>query len=108
MSIGPMNSLASAAGSHLAQTRGTDVDKAANESEQANAQGKIDGRAKGDSSIDENHEAGDRDADGRQLPNGGGRHEEPAATDGETTPDESQPHGKDANGELGNRLDIDG
>lgn len=112
MSIGPMNSIASAAGSHLAQTRGSDVDRAAGDSEQANAQGRVNGKAAGDASIEENHETTDRDADGKAIPFGPNPEDEQDdsgdASSNEQTPDEGAPRGKDAHGELGNRLDISG
>lgn len=108
MSMGPMGALG-AAGSHLAQTQGTEKDRAAQEttdqsrasSGQQNAE-----KAEGIGAADREEQASDRDADGRRL------WEETPTKDGEEAEDRQESEGKrpgrDASGQRGNLLDLSG
>lgn len=111
MSVGPLNSIASAAGSHLAQVRGSDADRSQSERSQQVAQSKLDQSQQGDASLEEGHEAGDRDADGRDYGaagEGAPRDEAEANSpaDAETGSEPESP--ADPTGARGSRLDISG
>ena len=109
MSIGPLSGIAgSVAGTSLAQTRGSEIDRAQQESTArelvARSRQKAEmaagiGQADGD-----NHETAQRDADGRRLwefpERQGGQdavHEEPR-----------RPQGQDPTGQSGTKLDLSG
>ncbi len=109
MSIGPMSSIAgSVAGTSLAQTRGSDIDRAQQESAarelRAQSQEKAElaagiGEADGD-----NHQTAERDADGRRLwefPRRKGEQD-----DGSEEP--RQPRSQDPTGQSGSMLDLSG
>ncbi|MFP6676727.1 MAG: hypothetical protein VB878_16710 [Pirellulaceae bacterium] len=111
MSMAPMGPLGSIAGSPLAQTKGGEADRARQESaRQTNAeraQEKSENAA-GLGAAEEEHEAADRDADGRRLWE---TNEQP--TDGENAgsgggASDDGPKRKDASGQRGNRLDLSG
>ena len=110
MSVGPLGGIAgSAAGSPLAQTQGSDVERAGQDT--SNQQRRIQNEQKAESAAGigetdgEDHETAQRDADGRRL------WEEPPGTR-ETTEageDAAAPRqSKDASGQSGNRLDLTG
>src|SRR5262245_6567054 len=109
MSIGPLASLASVAGSPLAQVKGSDVertqqDAAANERQITSAE-KAENAA-GIAATDEDSEAEDRDADGRRLweeTSKSAKHPDAAAAT-----DESIPRSKDPSGQSGSQLDLSG
>jgi hypothetical protein len=108
MSIGPSTPIAgSVAGTFLAQTRASDVDRAQQESNaqalRAESQQKAElasgvGQADGD-----NHQAGDRDADGRRPWEFPRREAQPEAGD-----EAGQPHAPDPTGQSGGTLDLCG
>ncbi len=109
MSIGPLAGLAgSVAGSPLAQTKGSDVERAQHET--ANLQRRVgnDLRAEDAAGIGrtdgDDHETSDRDADGRRLweISRANPEEDP---DGEAT---ENPKSKDASGRSGTLLDLSG
>jgi hypothetical protein len=108
MNMSPMGPLNSIAGTHLAQTKGAETDRASQESgKQTSTQKAADGAATG--AVDEDKGAGDRDADGRKL------WEEtlPPPDQGDTTDASSgQPptsrQSRDATGERGANLDLTG
>lgn len=108
MSVGPLGGLAATvAGTSLAQAKGSDVERAQHaagsherrinnefRAEQAAGIGEADG---------ENHEANERDADGRRL------WEEQARTaDSSAAASEGEPKSKDATGQCGRLLDLSG
>jgi hypothetical protein len=109
MSIGPLSGIAgSAAGTSLAQTRGSEIDRAQQENAarelQARSQQKAEMAAGIDQADGDNHEAAERDADGRRLwefPQRPGQqdagHEEPP-----------YPQGQDPTGHSGGMLDLSG
>lgn len=111
MSIGPLGApLASVAGSPLAQTKGSEVERAGQETLNHQRRVGSDRQAEAASGIgqtDEDQQASDRDADGRRL------WERPA--EGETTTEEAASEeppsirrGKDATRQTGNLLDLTG
>ena len=107
MSVGPLSSIAgSVAGSQLAQ-QGADVDRArqAASSQQRGVQsGALSEAAAGIGKTDgEEHEANDRDADGRRAWELAANR--PAAAD---TPQELPRQSKDATGQCGTTLDLTG
>ena len=110
MSIGPFNAIASAAGTPLAQTKGTDSERSSVDREQSLSQQRVEQGDRNDAQVEENHASGDRDADGRDL-TGGSVPPEPQepATDKDESPSTSSEHrSRDVSGDLGSRLDIEG
>jgi len=109
MSIGPMSPIAgSVAGTSLAQTRGSDIDRAQQESTSrellARSQAKAETAAGVGQADGDNHETAERDADGRRLwefPRPSGEkdadHEESPAS-----------HAQDPTGQSGSMLDLSG
>lgn len=112
MSIGPLGGLAaSSAGSPFAQPKGSEVDRAQQDSSAQQRKIQTDQKAESASGIGqtdgENHQAGERDADGRRL------WEKTAdKKEGQTAPEEGQasrtPAGKDPSGQSGSLLDLSG
>jgi hypothetical protein len=108
MSVGPLGGLAaSAAGSPLAQTKGSDVDQVQQDANSQQRRVESETKAEDAAGIGqtdgEDHEAADRDADGRRI-------WEKIAQDKhqEETPDPHQRPSKDASGQSGNLLDLSG
>jgi hypothetical protein len=109
MSIGPSSPIAgSAAGTFLAQIRGSDVDRAQQDSRtqtlRSESQEKAELAAGVGQADGEDHQTSDRDADGRRLwefprPQGG-------QEDGGETPHRS--HAADPTGQSGGLLDLSG
>jgi hypothetical protein len=108
MSVGPLSFAGSAAATPLAQSKGSDVDRAEQETaaqqrefqhelkaEQAAGIGQTDG---------EEHETEDRDADGRRLWELPAK--KPAVT--EETAKAEELHSRDVTGQCGNQLDLTG
>jgi len=115
MSLGPLGGIASsAAGSPLAQTKGSDVERAehdaANSTRRAQADQKAEHAAGIGEADGEDHETAERDADGRRL------WEAPPEAQADDNPDqadEAQPadlpaRSKDVSGQCGNLLDLTG
>ena len=109
MSVGPLGGAAGGlAGAPLAQTQGSETERARQDS--ASQQRRIDTDKKAEAAAGigetdgEDHEAEERDADGRRL------WEEPAGQkEAEEAQDESsQRQSKDTTGESGNLLDLSG
>ncbi|OHB74967.1 MAG: hypothetical protein A2W31_11860 [Planctomycetes bacterium RBG_16_64_10] len=107
MSIGSAGGVAgSAAGAPLAHTKGTELERAGQDS--ASQQRQLDSNqnaenAAGIGQTGEDRQASDRDADGRRIWENPQRHEQVEA-------DGSEPlrQGKDARGERGGALDLTG
>jgi hypothetical protein len=108
MSIGSLGFGAIGAGVPLAQTKGSDVDRA--EVESSAQQRQVDHELKAEQAAGigqadgEEHETEDRDADGRRLWERMGKKkpaDEPAAS-----PIEEAPHSRDATGQRGIELDL--
>lgn len=109
MSVGPLGIAGSAAGSHLAQTKGTDTEKvqqeAANQARELESAENAE-QADGVGETEEDQESSDRDADGRrpwQRQKGG----EAELQDEETASDEI-PSSKDPDGQCGLHVDLSG
>ncbi len=113
MSVGPMGVPGSVAGSHLAQTRGTDLERTSQESEgqarRAQSSQKAENAA-GIGQTEEDHGAADRDADGRRPWELGGQQDSDTADDND--PDQASgtasAPSRDATGQRGNQLDLSG
>jgi len=109
MSIGPTGFAGSIAGSPLAQTKGSEVDRA--QQDASNHERRVQTDAKADDAAGiaatdgENDETHDRDADGRRLWE---RSPEPGErTEADEALPES-PKSKDVSGMAGNQLDLSG
>jgi hypothetical protein len=111
MSVGPLGIIGSAAGSPLAQSQGSDVNRAqqdtASQSRQTHMSEKAE-HAAGVGQTEQDEEATDRDADGRRpWEIGSARMVEPLA-EAEPTPDISRHHGTDRSELTGRQLDLRG
>jgi hypothetical protein len=112
MSVGPMGGLpaAAVAGTSLAQAKGSDVDRTQQDSAAQQRRVQTDQKAESAAGIGEadgeDHQTGERDADGRRLweetPGGSG----PGDSAGEQADDQS--HEKDPSGQSGSLLDLSG
>ena len=112
MSLGPLGGVtASAAGAPLAQTTGSDIEKAQQDAGGQTRRVQADQKADNASGIGEadgeDHETAERDADGRRL-------WEPSAPKEAAGPSEEDAHApgnrrsKDSTGQSGNLLDLSG
>ena len=113
MSVGPTGVPGSVAGSPLAQTRGSDVERASQESDGQVRRGQANQKAENAAGIgqtEEDHEATDRDADGRRPWELGGQQDSETVTDDSGEPGTSSESGpsRDATGERGSQLDLSG
>ncbi len=109
MSIGPMSSIAgSVAGTSLAQTRGSEIDRAQQESTAREILARTEEKAElaaGVGQTDgENHQTAERDADGRRLWAFSRRHGESDVGHEEA----GEPHVQDPTGQSGSLLDMSG
>lgn len=107
MSVGPLGGIiASAAGIPAAQAKGSEIERAQQDTvhQQRQAQGEF--RAEAAAGIGqtdgEDHEASDRDADGRSP------WKFPARTQGPADESAAGRASKDATGDSGNQLDLSG
>lgn len=112
MSVGPLGSVAgSAAGSPLAQTKGSEPERAQQDADAQQRRTVSDQKAEAAAGIGEtdgeDHETAERDADGRRLwepPPEGKNAEEAQQQSGPPLGRQS----KDATGQSGNLLDLSG
>jgi len=109
MSIGSLSGIAgSVAGTSLAQTRGSEIDRAQQESSARELRTRSEQKAEMAAGIGQadgdNHQTAERDADGRRLWEFPQRHGEQDA--GHEEPRHS--HGQDPTGQSGNLLDLSG
>ncbi len=107
MSMGPLGGIAaSLAGSALAQTKGSDVERAQHETASQQREVKNDLRAENAAGIGEtngeDHETAERDADGRRPWEEPERRKPPSEAAG------SPRISRDATGNAGNLLDLSG
>ena len=111
MSVGPLGGIVgSAAGAPLSQTKGSEVDRAGQES--TAQERKVEGdksaeKASGIGQTEEDQESSDRDADGRRLWEIDA--EEEAEEDAEGKDEQAgERKAKDPTGQSGNTLDLTG
>ncbi len=109
MSIGPMSSIAgSVAGTSLAQTRGSEIDRAQQESTAREVLARSEQKAELAAGVGQtdgdNHQTAERDADGRRLWELPQRHGERDADHEES----HRPPVHDPAGQSGNMLDLSG
>jgi hypothetical protein len=109
MSIGLLSNIGgSAAGTSLAQLRGSDTDRAQQDTTARELRAQSDQKAEVAAGVGQtdgdDHQTAERDADGRQLWNFSRRQDQPEADNGSP----QQPCGKDASGQSGNVLDLSG
>ena len=109
MNVGPLGMIGSIAGSPLAQTKGSDIDK--NKTDTGNQQRQVETNlkaeaAEGIGTTQEDSETSDRDADGRRLWELDGTARKAAAE--ETSEEYTPPQAKDPTGERGGTLDLSG
>lgn len=110
MSVGPLVSLAaSVAGTPLAQTKGSEIERTQQE---ANAQQRrVSGEKKAENAAGigetdgENHEAAERDADGRRLWEEQGDRQQPPQKESDQ---QNARMSKDTTGQAGTQLDLCG
>jgi len=109
MSIGSLGGLAaSAAGSPLAQTKGSEVERA--QQDLGSQQRQVDSQTKAESAAGigetdgEDHQTAERDADGRRLWERPPDHKSDDAEAGPADP----PRSKDVTGQTGTQLDLSG
>lgn len=112
MSVGPLGGIVgSAAGAPLSQTKGSEVDRAGQES--TAQERKVEGeksaeKASGIGQTEEDQESSDRDADGRRLWEVD-EQEQGAEEDAEGKDDQAgERKAKDPTGQSGNTLDLTG
>ena len=115
MSIGPTGIVGSAAGSPLSQAKGTDTEKA--QQDTANQANKIRNEksaemASGVGETEQDEQAQDGEPDGRRLweKTGDGQQEDDTEgqSDSQAEPVEETPQSKDASGQRGNNIDLTG
>ena len=109
MSIGPMSGIAgSVAGTSLAQTRGSEIDRAQQESTARELRARSEQKAELAAGIGQadgdNHQTAERDADGRRLWEFPQRKGEQDAGQEESP----RPQGQDPTGQSGSMLDLSG
>ena len=107
MSMGPLGGIGTnAAGSPLAQTRGSEVERARQDAGTQERRVSSDERAEAAAGIDEadgeNHETAERDADGRRL------WEEVPPVKQKPPDDGEERKSKDTSGQSGKLLDLSG
>ena len=108
MSVGPMGMIGSIAGTPLSQTKGSEVEKTAQDTANQARSGQALERAEDAAGIgqaEEDSEADERDADGRRLWE---VRQESEADETEQSPQESTPRSKDPTGMSGNTIDLTG
>lgn len=111
MSVGPMGMIGSIAATPLSQTKGSDVEKAAQDTSNQARSGQASERAENAAGIgqtEEDSEANERDADGRRLWEAGPQPEEAAADETADAPRDAGPQSKDPSGMSGNTIDLSG
>ncbi len=111
MSIGPAGGIiGSAAGSPLAQSKGSDTERAqqdaAGQLRRVASEQKAESAAGIAETDGEDHQTAERDADGRRLWEG--PHADDGTADSPADGAESESQSKDSSGQTGNLLDLSG
>lgn len=109
MSVGPLVSIAaSMAGTPLAQSRGSDVERSSQDGVRVERQvaGELTAElAAGIGATDQEHEASERDADGRRMWEATSKQKPETHAD---TNETSERKARDATGQCGTQLDLSG
>ena len=111
MSVGPMGMVGSTAGAPLAQSQGSDVDRAQQDTASQARQTQMSETAEqaaGVGHTEQDEEATDRDADGRRPWELGPTPLAGALDEGEPAPDVASCPSKDPSGLTGSQLDLQG
>ena len=111
MNIGPMGTIGSVAGTPLSQTKGSDVEKVAADTEAQSRLSQAQQRAENAAGIgqtEEDSEANDRDADGRRIWETRQQAPEDGPDMADDTPASDPPRSKDPSGMSGTTLDLSG
>ena len=110
MSIGSLGFAGIGASTPLAQAKGTDADREAQETTSQETQQQTDAQAEQAAGVGqtdgEEHETAERDADGRRLWELPAKKK--AAAKAAAPVLEESPHSRDASGQCGNALDLTG
>ena len=111
MSVGPMGMAGSAAGSHLAQKHGSDVNRVQHETSDQGRELRAAEKAENAAGVgqtEQDEEASDRDADGRRLWERTEGSSQDEGIQAHVAASDSAPRGKDASGERGRHVDLSG
>ncbi len=112
MSVGPLGMAGSVAGTHLAQSSGSDNDRAAQDATASARKAATDLHAEKAAGIGETEQdegASDRDADGRRLWEAGPEEENAEGDKAQDTSTQGEPRqSRDPTGQCGNTLDLSG
>ena len=111
MSIGPTGITGSLAGGQLQQTKGSDTERAQQDTAAQSRETKNSEKAEQAAGIGrttEDQETSERDADGRRLWEAGDEAGDQEADDGTQESDEQAPQAKDPDGNCGTNLDLSG
>lgn len=109
MSIGPSGMIGSLAGSPLSQAKGTDADRAQQDTSNQSRQVQSDQKAENAAGIGEteqDEQTSERDADGRRLWEKPPQEEPTDSTVSENS--DEPPRSRDATGERGTNIDLSG
>ncbi len=111
MSVGPSGMIGSFAGTPLAQSKGTDTERAQQDTADQTRQVQRDKQSENAAGIgqtEEDQQASERDADGRRLWELGSKdQQDQAGTDSSQQP-ARPPKSKDPTGQSGNQVDLSG
>ena len=103
--------IGSAAGSPLAQSKGSDLDKAAqdtaHQARRTESQQQAE-KAAGIGETEQDEQTSERDADGRRIWELGGEEESHGDDSSTAADDDSQPRSKDPSGQRGSQFDLSG
>ena len=112
MSVGPMGFFSSIAATPLSQSKGSDVDRAAQDTSGQSAQTTNAAKAENAAGIGatdgDEHGTAERDADGRRIFEKSPGKKKPVATDADIAVATPTALSKDASGDSGNQLDLTG
>ena len=111
MSVGPMGMVGSTAGSPLAQSQGSDVNRAQQDAASQTRQTQMSEKAENASGVgqtEQDEEAADRDADGRRPWEIGPNPPADSSAEEEPVPEVLPCPSKDPSGLTGSQLDLQG
>ena len=111
MSVGPMGMIGSISGSPLAQTKGSEVEKAAQDTANQARKGQALEQAENAAGIgqtEEDSETSERDADGRRMWEASETAEPTVADEPLDPTGEANPRSKNPTGMSGNTIDLSG